>query len=81
MPRYLGLAAEHCHHAWCPTARRRIIGAAVTGIVYLASNGQSKEAHALDVRIAKLEWQSECLRNPASCLPREHSWSRPLAAQ
>jgi len=58
-----------------------IIGAVVVGIVYLARNGQSPEAHAVDNRIAKLEWQHACLLEPSSCLPRGYTWSRPLAAQ
>jgi hypothetical protein len=58
-----------------------IIGAVVVGIVYLARNGQSPEAHAVDNRIAKLEWQHACLLEPSSCLPRGYAWSRPIAAQ
>ena len=36
-----------------------VIGAFVTGIVYIASNGQSPQQHAIDKRVGQLEWKAE----------------------
>lgn len=38
-----------------------VVGAMVSGIVYVASNGSSPAQHALDKRVAQTEWQMERL--------------------
>lgn len=36
-----------------------VIGAIVSGIVYIASNGQSPQQHAIDKRVTGLEWRMD----------------------
>jgi len=36
-----------------------VIGAIVSGIVYIASNGQSPQQHAVDIKVSKLEWRMD----------------------
>ena len=36
-----------------------VIGAIVSGIVYIASNGQSQQQHGMDKRVEKLEWRMD----------------------
>lgn len=36
-----------------------VIGAIVSGVVYIASNGQSPQQHAIDTRVSRLEWRAD----------------------
>lgn len=51
-----------------------VIGAIVSGIVYIASNGQSPQQHAMDKRITGLEWKQDKTDSEIRRLDRAMGW-------
>jgi len=51
-----------------------VIGAIVSGIVYIASNGQSPQQHAIDKRITGLEWKQDKTDSEIRRLDRAMGW-------
>jgi len=51
-----------------------VFGAAVSAIVYVASNGASPQQHALDKRVTQSEWELERVRSEMKRLDRALGW-------